>query len=42
MRAAAALRAQLDLKLWLDGRAAAPARTPDPELQLWLSYEARL
>lgn len=31
-----------DLKLWLDERDSTLARSPNPELQLWLSYEARL
>jgi hypothetical protein len=31
-----------DLKLWLDGRDSTNNRSPNPELQLWLSYEARL
>ncbi|HWU90958.1 MAG TPA: hypothetical protein VN253_27015, partial [Kofleriaceae bacterium] len=36
------LRARADVKLWLDGRDATLLRSPNPELQLWLSYEARL
>jgi len=36
------LRARADVKLWLDDRAATRERSPNPELQLWLSYEARL
>ncbi|HWO17694.1 MAG TPA: hypothetical protein VNO30_02925 [Kofleriaceae bacterium] len=36
------LRARADVKLWRDRRAATLERTPNPELQLWLSYEARL
>jgi hypothetical protein len=42
LRARDVLRARVDMKLWLDERAATLARTPDPELQLWLSYEAGL
>lgn len=36
------LRVRVDTKFWLDDRAATLLRVPDPELQLWLSYEARL
>ena len=36
------LRVRADLKFWLDERAATLARSPNPEVQLWLSYEARL
>jgi len=36
------VRVRADMKLWLDGRAATLDRSPNPELQLWLSYEARL
>lgn len=36
------LRARVDLKFWLDGRTSSLDRTPNPEVQLWLSYEARL
>ena len=36
------LQARVDIKLWLDQRAATLERSPNPELQLWLSYEARL
>jgi hypothetical protein len=42
LRARDVLRARVDMKLWLDERAATLARSPDPELQLWLSYEAGL
>lgn len=42
MRARDVLRARVDVKLWLDERASTLDRTPNPELQLWLSYEARL
>jgi len=38
----AVLRARADVKVWLDDRAETRARSPSPELQLWLSYEARL
>ncbi len=36
------LRVRMDTKFWLDDRDATLARDPNPELQLWLSYEARL
>ena len=36
------LRVRLDYKTWLDGRETTLVRTPNPELTLWLSYEARL
>jgi hypothetical protein len=36
------LRARADVKLWRDQRASTLDRSPNPELQLWLSYEARL
>jgi hypothetical protein len=36
------LHLRADTKFWLDDRASTGLRTPDPELQLWLSYEARL
>lgn len=36
------LRARVDMKFWLDNRDATQVRSPNPELQLWLSYEARL
>jgi hypothetical protein len=42
LRARDVLRARADLKLWLDHRDATLLRSPNPELQLWLSYEARL
>jgi hypothetical protein len=42
LRARGVLRARADVKLWLDERAVTLGRSPDPELQLWLSYEARL
>jgi hypothetical protein len=32
----------VDAKHWLDDRASTADRVPNPELQLWLSYEARL
>jgi hypothetical protein len=35
-------RIRMDAKFWLDERDATLERTPNPELQLWLSYEARL
>ncbi len=35
-------RVRVDTKLWLDERTATVERRPDPEIQLWLSYEARL
>jgi len=36
------LRIRLDTKLWADERTSTMNRVPNPELQLWLSYEARL
>ncbi len=36
------LRVRVDTKFWLDNRTSTSHRDPDPELQLWLSYEARL
>jgi len=36
------LRVRVDTKFWLDDRDSTKERVPDPELQLWLSYEARL
>jgi len=42
VRARDILRVRVDTKLWLDDRDATLLRVPDPELQLWLSYEARL
>ncbi len=35
-------RVRLDTKFWLDRRASTMDRNPNPELQVWLSYEARL
>lgn len=35
-------RARVDAKFWLDDRASTMERAPNPELQLWLSYEAKL
>ncbi len=36
------LRVRVDTKFWLDDRASTKDREPSPEVQLWLSYEARL
>ena len=36
------LRIRFDTKLWFDERNSTLMRQPNPELQLWLSYEARL
>lgn len=36
------LRVRFDTKFWLDNRATTPDRVPNPELTLWLFYEARL
>lgn len=36
------LRVRTDVKFWLDQRESTLARSPNPELQLWLSYEAKL
>jgi hypothetical protein len=36
------IRLRVDTKLWLDKRMSTTERVPDPELSLWLFYEARL
>lgn len=36
------LQVRFDTKFWLDKRASTDTREPNPELQFWLSYEARL
>jgi hypothetical protein len=36
------IRGRIDIKSYLDGRASTLARTPNPELTFWLTYEARL
>jgi hypothetical protein len=36
------VRVRVDTKFWMDDRASTQLRVPNPELQLWLSYEARL
>jgi len=36
------LRIRLDTKFWLDKRMNTTLRVPDPELGLWLFYEAKL
>ncbi len=36
------LHLRADTKFWIDDRSSTDKRTPNPELQLWLSYEARL
>lgn len=36
------IRVRVDSKFWLDKRTSTDDRVPNPELQLWLSYEARL
>ena len=36
------LRVRVDTKFWLDARASTMTRVPNPELTLWLSYEAHL
>ncbi len=35
-------RLRVDNKFWLDDRASTQDRIPNPELQVWLTYEARL
>lgn len=42
LRARDVLSARVDVKQWLDRRASTLDRSPNPELQLWLSYEAGL
>jgi hypothetical protein len=37
-----AVRVRVDTKFWLDNRASTQTRDPNPELQVWLSYEAHL
>jgi hypothetical protein len=41
-RVADTVRVRLDLKQWLDARTSTLARSPNPELTVWLAYEARL
>jgi len=36
------MHVRVDNKFWLDNRQSTLDRTPNPELQVWLSYEARL
>jgi hypothetical protein len=36
------LRVRVDTKFWLDERMSTQQRVPNPELSLWLFYEARL
>lgn len=36
------LQVRFDTKFWLDKRTSTDSREPNPELQFWLSYEARL
>lgn len=42
LRSRDTLRVRMDTKVWLDDRMSTMERAPNPELQLWLSYEARL
>jgi hypothetical protein len=42
VRAKDVLRVRMDTKYWLDQRMSTLERVPNPELTLWLSYEARL
>lgn len=42
LRGRDSLRVRVDGKFWLDDRASTEDRSPNPELQLWLQYEARL
>ncbi len=42
MRDRDTLRVRLDGRFWLDKRAATVIRVPDPEVSLWLFYEAKL
>lgn len=42
LRARDVLRVRFDTKFWLDNRASTMTRDPNPELTLWLSYEAHL
>jgi hypothetical protein len=42
VRAKDILRVRMDTKYWLDQRMSTLERVPNPELTLWLSYEARL
>lgn len=36
------IRARVETKWWLDDRSSTALREPNPELQLWLTYEARI
>ena len=36
------VRFRVDTKFWLDDRASTGLRRPNPELQFWLSYEAKI
>ena len=42
LRDADHLRVRIDFKQWLDQRTSTLMRVPNPELSLWLTYEARL
>jgi hypothetical protein len=42
MRERDLFRVRIDTKFWLDQRMATTERVPDPEVSLWLFYEARL
>jgi hypothetical protein len=42
LRDADHLRVRFDTKFWLDDRMSTMDRVPNPELTLWLMYEARL
>lgn len=42
IRTADHLRLRIDTKFWLDQRASTLVRVPNPELTVWLQYEARL
>jgi hypothetical protein len=42
LRSRDTLRFRVDAKFYLDDRTSTAQRDPSPELQLWLSYEARL
>jgi len=42
MRERDLMRVRVDAKFWLDDRASTMLRVPNPELTLWLFYEAKL
>ena len=41
-RMADEIRVRMDTKFWMDDRDSTMLRRPNPELQFWLAYEAKL